>query len=620
MKHYPLACFDPIRVRRAAFAFWLAMLLVNTCDLTSAGEVFLESGPVLVDSFPSVAIHESPIGESGRFPEQATVQLLSRFIGGRTYYTLDGSLPTTASSRYDGAFTVTRNTVLRQLAVSADGSEQTLVPPVQIQIVLDGGAYTAGEVTSKDSAVDTYTLLIAHESPLQGTGRFPERATVQLTSRFPGGKVFYTLDGSTPTTASPEYTGAFSIDRNLVVRQLSLSADGSEQVQVPPVEIHVVLDSNPYAAMAVNASATTVDTYPTLKVNGRDFSGELRVLAPVQVALASRFSGGKIYYTLDGSVPTTSSARYTDPFLLTQHAVIRQLVVSADGTATLSVASSEILPVDDDRHFPSSEGSNPVRVDAYPGLIANGKEVDDHIRVGDRAEVQLLSRFPGGTIFYTLDGTEPTQASSRYVGPFVVTQNVTIRQKGWSVDSLETTSVLPILVDIFPEFVDAEVPVLTLTEPMAGPAVMDRFQIRGNANDNVGVVQVRWSWNGQDRGLLTLQGGRFAVEGLTLNSGTNVFQIQAWDSAGNVGQLVREVVWTPVLLQVGNVVDVPQGQRLVLEVTAGVGAEVLLESTTDLNAWAEGQRITGLGSGKPVRVELVQKPNENSRFWRVRVP
>jgi hypothetical protein len=60
--------------------------------------------------------------------------------------------------------------------------------------------------------------------------------------------------------------------------------------------------------------------------------------------------------------------------------------------------------------------------------------------------------------------------------------------------------------------------------------------------------------------------------------------------------------------------------KLTLEVTAGAGQEVIVETTTDLNAWTEIQRVTGQGAGTPVRVTITPPAGVEARFWRVRRP
>jgi hypothetical protein len=56
-----------------------------------------------------------------------------------------------------------------------------------------------------------------------------------------------------------------------------------------------------------------------------------------------------------------------------------------------------------------------------------------------------------------------------------------------------------------------------------------------------------------------------------------------------------------------------------LEIRAPQGATVAVETTSDLSAWTETQRITGQGDSTPVKVTLQADPNVQTKFWRVRV-
>jgi hypothetical protein len=56
-----------------------------------------------------------------------------------------------------------------------------------------------------------------------------------------------------------------------------------------------------------------------------------------------------------------------------------------------------------------------------------------------------------------------------------------------------------------------------------------------------------------------------------------------------------------------------------LEIRAPQGATVAVETTSDLSAWTETQRITGQGAGSPVKITLQPDPNVQTKFWRVRV-
>ena len=56
-----------------------------------------------------------------------------------------------------------------------------------------------------------------------------------------------------------------------------------------------------------------------------------------------------------------------------------------------------------------------------------------------------------------------------------------------------------------------------------------------------------------------------------------------------------------------------------LEIRAPAGVNMALETTSDLNAWTETQRLTGQGNGNPVKLLLRTEPNVQAKFWRVRV-
>ena len=56
-----------------------------------------------------------------------------------------------------------------------------------------------------------------------------------------------------------------------------------------------------------------------------------------------------------------------------------------------------------------------------------------------------------------------------------------------------------------------------------------------------------------------------------------------------------------------------------LEIRAPAGANIAVETTSDLSTWTETQRITGQGDTTPVKLILQPNPNVQAKFWRVRV-
>lgn len=65
-------------------------------------------------------------------------------------------------------------------------------------------------------------------------------AGVTISNSFPGGFVFYTLDGSTPTTGSTFYNAPFNLNSSATIRALALSADFSQSGAAPPVNLVVI--------------------------------------------------------------------------------------------------------------------------------------------------------------------------------------------------------------------------------------------------------------------------------------------------------------------------------------------------------------------------------------------
>ena len=67
-------------------------------------------------------------------------------------------------------------------------------------------------------------------------------ATVSITPGFPGGLIFYTLDGSMPTTASSVYVNGqpFQLRQNAIIRAMNLSADFTQSAEASPVEVRIL--------------------------------------------------------------------------------------------------------------------------------------------------------------------------------------------------------------------------------------------------------------------------------------------------------------------------------------------------------------------------------------------
>src|SRR5207249_437801 len=188
--------------------------------------------------------------------------------GATIYYTTDGSTPTTASSAYTGPVPLTTTTTLRAMAAAS--------------------GMTNSSVTSA-----TYTISQAAAPPTfsPAGGSFVGSVTVTMSTATSGATIYYTTDGSTPTTASSAYAGPISVPRTTTLRAMA-------------------------AAPGMANSAVTSATY-TLQTASPTFSpsGGTYVL-PQLVSISDATPGATIYYTTDGSTPTTASSVYSGPILV----------------------------------------------------------------------------------------------------------------------------------------------------------------------------------------------------------------------------------------------------------------------------------------------------------------
>ena len=59
-------------------------------------------------------------------------------------------------------------------------------------------------------------------------GEYDQSQAISLTTNDPSGFIYYTIDGSTPTSASPVYTGSISISQDTVLQAMAVDRAGNQ--------------------------------------------------------------------------------------------------------------------------------------------------------------------------------------------------------------------------------------------------------------------------------------------------------------------------------------------------------------------------------------------------------
>jgi hypothetical protein len=321
----------------------------------------------------------SPAG--GTYPGAQSVTLsCNDGTGGgcaATYYTLDGSTPTTGSSRYTTPLLVDRNLTLKFFSVDRSGNTETV----------------RTETYAIDGATPTVSV-----SPIGGT--YTSAQTVTLTCSDTGGSgcraLHYTLDGSTPTAGSPVYSAPLTLSATTALKFLAL--DGAGNSSGVRVETYIIDSGPPTTTASPAGGAYRSNQAVTLSCDDGSGSGCLET-----------------YFTVDGTTPTTGSTRYTGTAITISGDTTLKFF-SVDRLGHTESVRTELYVLD--RSAPTTTAS------PTGGTYAPSRMVT--LSCGDGTGTGCLETR------YTLDGSTPTMASPRYTAPLIFFTDTTL--KFFSVD------------------------------------------------------------------------------------------------------------------------------------------------------------------------------------------
>jgi N-acetylneuraminic acid mutarotase len=137
-----------------------------------------------------------------------------------------------------------------------------------------------------------------------------------LSNGMANASIYYTTDGSTPSTKSSLYTSPITLASSETIEALAI-APGYQNSAVASATYIVAPD------MAAPTFSVAPGTYTIVQT----------------VAISDSIPGADIYYTTDGSVPSTSSTRYTGPITVSSSQTISAVAVAFNYTDTAGLAN-----------------------------------------------------------------------------------------------------------------------------------------------------------------------------------------------------------------------------------------------------------------------------------------
>jgi len=160
-----------------------------------------------------------------------------------------------------------------------------------------------------------------------GGGTYTTSKTVTISSATSGAVLYCTTDGTTPTTSSPQCAEPTTVYKTEFLQAIAV-APGMKASSVASAGYVITLQS--------------VDT-PTFNPTGGTYTGAQ------QVTISDSLSGANIYYTLDGTTPTTSSQLYSGAITISQSTTLNAFATASgysdSGVTSAAYTIQSVLPV-----------------------------------------------------------------------------------------------------------------------------------------------------------------------------------------------------------------------------------------------------------------------------------
>ena len=233
---------------------------------------------------------------AGIYTEAQSITLACETEGADIFFTLDDSAPTAASTQYSDPISIDTTTTLKAIAIK-DGELSGVLSAV----------YT----------IDPFATVVAAPQANYPEGTYTETIFVTLTSATEGADIHYTTNGNAPTVRSAIYSAPLEINSTTTIRAFAVKE-----------------------GLANSGSLRVVYTFPPVTAMPVASPPAGAYLKAQNVTLTSATPDAVIYYTTNGSEPTTASSVYSAPIAVDTQTTIKALAVK-EGLIDSSILNAQ---------------------------------------------------------------------------------------------------------------------------------------------------------------------------------------------------------------------------------------------------------------------------------------
>ena len=301
---------------------------------------------------------------------------------------------------------------------------------------------TCGFTEVRIAYTDVDTSIPAEPTFSLAAGTYTEAQSVTLACETQGATIYYTTDGSTPTNASTQYTTAISVGETTTIKAVAIKDDKSSPVATATYTINLPEDENTSKTWDLSidetASASTTELTWTATYVDMVYAKE------TSTTNANNYypgTSGKSYtstrfYTNGVLTITPNNKQITSiVFAATSSSYASALASSTWTNATAVASGSNVVVTVASTGAVSAVigatcGFTEVRV-AYTDIDASIPATPTFsVAAGtytSAQSVELSCETQGATIYYTTDGSTPTNASTQYTTAISVGETMTIK-------------------------------------------------------------------------------------------------------------------------------------------------------------------------------------------------